>query len=180
MIVKAYQTLEDRGNIDYIETEGPFICNHKGAWLGTGYYFWDTNFNWALDWGEFAYTINNKEFLIASCKIDLSKDCLDLYGNVECNQAFVEVNEVLKNSDKFKGKESPKTSEIIEYLKFKNLFPYKSIRVSDMHYKKVIIKFGGNKSEHTVLNQRVQICVIKKKEVLLRPFSVIYPEIYLY
>jgi hypothetical protein len=179
MIVKAYQTLEDRDNIDYIETEGPFDCKRNDAWLGLGYYFWDTNMDWAIDWGEFAYTINNKEFLIASCKIDLSKDCFDLYGNVMCNQAFVEVNETLKKSDKFKGKEPPKVSEIIEYLKFKKIFPYKSIRTADMHYKKVIINFGGKRNEHTILNQRVQICVIEKKDVLLRPFSVIYPEKYL-
>ncbi len=115
MIIKAYQTLEDRDNIDYIETEGPFICDHKAAWLGTGYYFWDTNFEWALDWGEFAYTVFKKDFLITSCKIDLSQDCFDLYGDVKCNLAFVEVNEVLKASDKFKGKEPPKVSEIIEY-----------------------------------------------------------------
>ena len=36
---KAYQTLENRNNPDKIEEQGPFLCSHKNAWLGKGYYF---------------------------------------------------------------------------------------------------------------------------------------------
>ncbi len=32
--------------------------------------------------------------------------------------------------------------------------------------------------EYMMINQRVQICVIKKKDVLLRSFEVVYPEKY--
>ena len=39
---KAYQTLENRNNPDQIEEQGPFLCNRKSAWLGEGYYFWDS------------------------------------------------------------------------------------------------------------------------------------------
>jgi len=35
-----YQTLEDRGNPDEIERNGPFSCNWNNSWLGTGCYFW--------------------------------------------------------------------------------------------------------------------------------------------
>ena len=41
---KAYQTLENRSNPDQIEEQGPFLCRHKNAWLGEGYYFWDFSF----------------------------------------------------------------------------------------------------------------------------------------
>ena len=37
-----YQTLENRDNADEVERDGPFLCNRKNAWLGTGYYFGDT------------------------------------------------------------------------------------------------------------------------------------------
>ena len=51
--VKIYQTLEDRGNDEEIESHGPYKClSHTGngllkkgvkePWLGEGYYFWDT------------------------------------------------------------------------------------------------------------------------------------------
>ena len=47
MIVTGYYTLENKDNFDEIEVDGPFDCTHKGAWLGTGSYFWDTNIDWA-------------------------------------------------------------------------------------------------------------------------------------
>ena len=37
MIIKVYQTLEDRNNIEYIETNGPFKCERPDACLGHGY-----------------------------------------------------------------------------------------------------------------------------------------------
>ncbi len=49
-----------------------------------------------------------------------------------------------------------------------------------MHKNILKLHFKSGKGEYMIINQRVQICVIEKKEVLLRPFSVIYPEKYLY
>ncbi len=43
MKIKAYHTLEDLSNADHIEDCGPFICDHGGAWLDDGYYFWKSN-----------------------------------------------------------------------------------------------------------------------------------------
>lgn len=42
-----YQTVEDRNNPDDVEQHGPFLCTNKMAWLGHGYYFWDTFINLA-------------------------------------------------------------------------------------------------------------------------------------
>ena len=50
-----YQTVEDRGNPDYVEQHGPFICTNKNAWLGEGYYFWDTIIELAHWWGNLCY-----------------------------------------------------------------------------------------------------------------------------
>ena len=52
MIVTGYQTLEDRDNIDHVETVGPFPCSRGDAWLSNGCYLWDTNMKWAIEWGQ--------------------------------------------------------------------------------------------------------------------------------
>ena len=61
MSSNLYQTLEDRSNIDYVEENGPFICRRNSAWLGIGYYYWDTFVDNAHLWGEKIYKKNNKE-----------------------------------------------------------------------------------------------------------------------
>ncbi len=180
MIVTGYQTLEDKDNIDEIELDGPFQCTHKGAWLGTGCYFWDTNFDWALDWGDIAYQKRNKEFVVGKCNIDLSKDCFDLFGVVQHQIDLKECIEVMIESGKIRSAKEATISNLIQFMKNQKIFNYKSIRAADMHRNVFRLKFRGDRAEHMIINQRVQICVIDKKDVLLHPFKVIYPEKYLY
>ena len=180
MIVEAFQTLEDLDNIDHIETEGPFECKRSGAWLGFGYYFWDTNMDWAIAWGINAYEKINKEYVIGRCKINLGLDCFDLVGNVQHQIDLREVIDVMIKSKKIKNTDEAIVPNVILFMKANNLFTFKSIRAADMHSKIVGLQFKKDKKEYMVINQRVQICVIEKKDVLLRPFSVIYPEKYLY
>ena len=47
-----YQTVDDRRNIKYVLENAPFKCTRNDAWLGEGYYFWDTFINFAHWWGE--------------------------------------------------------------------------------------------------------------------------------
>lgn len=179
MIVIGYQTLEDKDNIDEIELDGPFACTHRGAWLGTGCYFWDTNFDWALDWGEIAYAKKNKEFVIGQANIDLSKDCFDLFGVVQHQIDLTECIEVMIASRKIKSAKDATISNLIQFMKNQGVFNYKSIRAADMFRNVFRLKFRGDRPEYMIINQRVQICIIENKDVLLRPFSVIYPEKYL-
>lgn len=176
MIVEAFQTLEDRDNIDQIELEGPFICKHSSAWLGVGYYLWDSNFDWAIDWGEIAHKKFGRDFLIMQCRVDLSKDCFDLVGNVNHQKVLLNLIDALNKSGKIKNNEDKTIPNLISYLQYKGLFEYKSIRASDFHEKRIIkLKFRTDRPEYMVLNERVQICVLTKKDVILRPISVIYP-----
>jgi len=133
MIVEAYQTLEDKDNIDEIELDGPIICTHSNAWLGTGYYLWDTNFNWAITWGEVAHKRKGLDYVIAKCQIDLSNGCFDLFGSVNHQQDVIEVIKVMRESDKIKKGEEEIIPNLIMFLKSKGMFPYKSIRAADMH-----------------------------------------------
>jgi len=180
MIVEAFQTLEDLDNIDHIETEGPFECKRSGAWLGIGYYFWDTNIDWAIAWGVNAYEKFNREYVIARCKINLANNCFDLVGNVSHQLDLIEVIEVMIKSNKIKNLSDAIVPNVILFMISKGLFSYKSIRAADMHNNIVKLQFKKDKKEYMTINQRVQICVIEKKDVLLRPFTVIYPEKYVY
>ena len=178
MIVTAYQTLEDKDNIDEIETEGPFICTRRDAWLGHGYYLWDSNLKWALAWGENSYTKRGKEYVVGRCQVDLTNDCFDLLGNVTHQQELTETIEVLKQSGKIKDNSKLILPNIIEFLKRQGMFPYKSIRVGDNN-DPLRIHFNDRRGEFMFINQRVQICVLHRKDIILHPFSVIYPDKYI-
>lgn len=178
MIITAYQTLEDRDNIDVIEMDGPFKCIRPDAWLGHGYYFWDTNMDWAIGWGVTSFNKKGMEFVIARCNLDLT-NCFDLFGNVQHQNSLIDCIKVFKVSEHGKGVQNPTIPKLIEFLKRKGLFSHNSIRSFD-NPKPVRLFYSSKKENVLFLNQRVQVCVIDRRSVLLRPFTVVYPEKYLY
>ena len=173
-IVTAYQTLEHRDNIDEIEMDGPFECQRNDAWLGIGYYFWDTNVEWAHSWGRTAYERIGKKYLIGSCEIDIGNQCFDLVGSVGDREVFIAAVKAMEELVKEKGQII--VPNVLQYLKLFTGFPYKSIRSQDIPRDTKKLKYNELRKEHTLLNQRVQICVIDKKGVLLSPFLVIHPQ----
>ncbi|PIQ21309.1 MAG: hypothetical protein COW65_09860 [Cytophagales bacterium CG18_big_fil_WC_8_21_14_2_50_42_9] len=175
MIVTGYQTLEDRDNIDEVEMDGPFACYRKNVWLGNGFYFWDTNIEWAHVWGEVSHKRFGRKYLIGSCAIIIDNLCFDLQGNMLHLQQLKEVYEVLVASPLFTGKDIS-VGKVIEYLKRKGIFNYKSIRSGEITNQALKVSYGGTRREHLVVNPRVQICVIEAKGVILPPFKVVYPE----
>lgn len=181
MIVTGYQTLQDRDNIDAVEADGPFPCRRQDAWLSFGYYFWDTNMKWAIDWGEKSYVRNGLEYIIAKCDIDLTHDCFDLFGSVADKMEFMRIVEVLNKSGKLKPHHRVTVPNIIRYMESQGIFPFKSVRAADYPDMHVRYYYSDkpDKKEFTFLNQRVQICVKKKNGVLLQPFKVVFPEKYL-
>lgn len=178
MIIKAYQTLEDLNNKDYIEKNGPFKCNHARAWLDDGYYFWDTKLDWAHDWGEFAYKKSGKDYTITETELDLNNKCFDLVGSVEHQSTMVEIFEVFQQSGKIKKKKEETLANAIRFMKLNKIFDFYSIRSADkrgsirIYYRYDHYNIG---KEFVTLNERTQVCVINKKEVILQPLKVIYP-----
>lgn len=77
-----YQTVEDRENPDYVEQHGPFICTNKNAWLGEGYYFWDTIIELAHWWGNLCYKDSGYIICQSACDDKLEK-VFDLVGRPE-------------------------------------------------------------------------------------------------
>lgn len=180
-MVDAYQTLEDRDNIDHVEASGPFQCTRPDAWLGFGYYFWDTNMDWAKEWGFNSFERKGKQYIIGKCVVDITNQCFDLIGSVAHQMELMDVLETMKESGKFKQYHRRVLPNVIEYMKSKGIFPYKSIRAGDVTNKVVKLHFSKSEErrEYMLINQRVQICVIERKDVVLPPFTVVYPEIYL-
>ena len=72
-----YQSVEDRGRVEYT----PIFCEAKDAWLGQGYYFWDSEINDAHWWGQEHY---NGFYVICQSKYDYdSLEYFDLLGNTD-------------------------------------------------------------------------------------------------
>lgn len=175
MLTTGYHTLEDQDNVDYIEEQGPIKCATKAAWLGEGYYFWDANIEWAHGFGRSRYIDN---YMIFEAEIVLNNETYDLYGNVSHKIEFKELYEALKNHSYFKGQELT-VPKLIEYMKRKLDFPYNSIRAADNPKSQYTLSFGGKLREFMYLNERVQICLITKKNLSSPSFRVIYPEDYI-
>ena len=85
----------------------------------------------------------------------------------------------MKESKKIKNPSEELVANIITFMRRNDIFKYNSIRAADDYNASIKIPFIKGRSEFMTINKRVQICVIHKKDVILRPFSVVYPEKYL-
>jgi len=175
MLTKGYHTLEDRDNVDEIEEWGPKPCKRNSAWLGDGYYFWDGDIYWAHDWGKKSYT----RYMIFEGEITIDENTYDLVGNILHKKEFWHIIQELVNSGFFKSFQMVTVPKVIEYIKRHAGFDYNSIRAADYPHKAFKISFGGANKEFMYLNERVQICLINKKNLSLQSFKVIFPEEYL-
>jgi hypothetical protein len=169
----GYHTLEDRGNYIPIEETGPKPCSHSKAWLGHGYYFWDSNIYWAHDWGR-----NYAKYMIFEGEIEIDENTYDLLGNISHKLEFAEMSYDLKRKNNLKPEANVIVAQVIEYIKKFVGFDYNSIRAADYPERTSIISFGGKRGEFMYLNERAQICLINKNNLSLPSFKVIHPEEY--
>ena len=161
-----FQTLENRENPNHVEEFGPFPCNNNKAWLGKGYYFWDTFIDNAHWWGK--KNNSNKDYFICKANIDYNKDlCLDLHGDTD---KLLELGDVI---EEFKRQKLLKAnSTLVE--------KYPSIRVSSQKFsnKRFQVKFDKNNPSRFELKPLIQICIYDLKRMNLSSFKIIYPEEY--
>ncbi len=76
-----FQTVEDRNNPWDIASKGPFLCSRSNAWLGEGFYFWDSFIELAHWWGN---TVYGGKYVV--CKSYCSNplvETYDLYDNFD-------------------------------------------------------------------------------------------------
>lgn len=175
-----YQTLENRENPDEIESDGPFPCNRNDAWLGPGYYFWDTFIELGHWWGKKSY---NGNYMVceAICNDD-SNQFFDLAGgNMEHLKEFKEYAQIL-----LKQYPNFTVSKIIEHMKrYSGAFFYAAIRVyavgssnCDEILSNNRVKFVLKYPSYLDMTPSIQVCIIDKKKINLRNYLIVYPEEY--
>src|SRR5258706_7403810 len=130
-----YQTLEDRNNPDDIEEYGPFKCTSPNAWLGFGYYFWDSHIELGHWWGRLSFY---KNYVICKARAIYDEFCWDFQGNGLHRIEFEKIcNEMVDSG--MTSKENLLVPQVIEFFKSHNKFTYTSIRALGInkHYSKI-------------------------------------------
>lgn len=170
-----YQTVENRENPDEVESNAPFKCTNPKAWLGEGYYFWETFDVCAHKWGESIYGGN---YFI--CEVFASYDCnevLDLVGNTEQIKDVSKIAQILE-----KDYDTPiMVPLIIRYLKTRVGFTYKMIRVHSIDafpsVEPLNYRFVNHNKSYLSLRPIIQCCVLNKS-ILQLPVRIVYPPEY--
>ena len=169
----GHHVCNNQGLIEDIEKQGPFLSvyleedekQHK--FLGTGYYFWDNNIGMAHAYGQKVY---RRRYHIFEGKLELDTDLiLDLVGN---RSDMLWFQEIMKRFEALRNTEKWTLGNFIEFLKRKNLFPYKAIRAIDNSITpKEVIKFINERPNFTNLNPIFIICLLDKQPDMLVSFE---------
>lgn len=179
-VTKAYQALQDRNNPDEVESHGPYKCERADAWVGEGYYFWETFIDNAHWWGKSHYD----EYIICEAEFDFDDDrCFDLAGNTQHMQEFQQILTLLKEQGLIDSNTS--IGRVIRYLQNRNLFQYEACRVTSPQSRRLNSDHNkptpigkGNNSYTVHLQPPFQICFYSSHSLNLRNYKVIYPEQY--
>lgn len=184
VLTDIYQTLEDRGNYEEIESHGPYYCSlrdgngkikkgTKEPWLGEGYYFWDTRIGDAIWWGEIIYGTKFKGYVVCHTLYDQHSPLLfDMVGSIAMFDEFEHCVECIKEGLSAEHVSFP---VVLEYMKRQEDFTYKAIRVWPYPKRQVsshqIGAFfpGGDATVRRF--EKIQICFFDKT-LLVHPFTI--------
>lgn len=165
-----YQTISNKNRHD-LEKIAPFKCTRSDAWLGEGYYFWDTFIELAHQWGRCAY---ETDYII--CRTSTTcpdEDFLDLVGNTT---QIKDLKDIVLNLEKLYAKKLT-IPFVVNYLRNIPSFPYKAIRIQSQetffylaHYNRF---FKDKKNAYFSLCPSIQCCIIDKS-ILKLPVVVEY------
>lgn len=184
-IKKVYQTLEDRGNADYVENNGPFPCNRNNAWLGNGYYFWDSFIENAHWWGSEGARFSNGYFICEAIYDFDETICFNLIDNPHHFQLFNNTKKIMLEKGLYVPNQTT-VARIIEHIKNTlKVFKYEAIRVYGINSK----SFNSPYSNSTIFDKKhntkyldslpaIQICFYSKSSLNLRDYTLIYPPEY--
>lgn len=180
-----YQTLENRDNQEEIHKNGPFDCNWSNAWLGEGYYFWDTFIQSAHWWGKIHYS-NNHIICEAECEIS-EINCFDLVGNTN---HLIFFNDFFDNCEKANLITDKTTvATILEHMKYNlQTFNFEVIRaygintISDTARKSKKfskrINFDIETDHYFDARPAIQICIFQKFGLNLKNYHIVFPDEY--
>jgi hypothetical protein len=160
MGVKLYQTLTNINRAN-LEQNGPIICTDENAWLGTGYYFWDTDIDNAHWWGK-VHCRNNYLILRADAQ----------YDDVEHLKIFSDLSNLL--SKELHGGKRVRVSEVIEMFLEMDDFSFQAIRAAHV-VNGTRIFFTEKGKEFMSLQPKVQVCLFNNAALSLHNLIVVYP-----
>lgn len=157
------------------DKKAPFFCGHGQAYLGRGYYFWEDNLGYAMEWGGTRYKDNGKEYLVIEAMLECeTDDFFDLVGVMAHIKFIVKVRDELARKKPALG--GWPIGRIIEYLKqanldsagpFYGLFSYGMLRCSDLIKRpRQILLFSSNQPSYLEGNPIYIICVTDKKYIV--------------
>lgn len=171
-----YQAVRDTGDPDKIESNGPIKCTNNSAWLGHGYYFWDSFVELAHHWGKTHY---KGCYMVCSATSELAE--ADVYDLIDNPEHIREFRDICKGLMSIYGIEIT-VPFAIEYLKSENDYTYKAIRACGIN------SFGNSVAQKIVFEQghrafmemfpAWQICVTDKNILTSGSYKVIYPQEY--
>jgi hypothetical protein len=185
-IRKAYQTLEDR-DIHKIESDGPFLCFRRNAWLGKGYYFWDSFIENAHWWGTEGACYKNG-YVICESTFDLDDEkCFNLVDNPSHLQQFNQTKDILTEQKLYEeGKTT--VARVITYIQKKSLFNYKAIRVfginsvgfNSPYSNRTVFVYKNGKPSYQYLDSTpaIQINFFTKTSLNRKGFKIVFPSEY--
>lgn len=185
---KAFQTLEDR-DIHNVESNGPFICNNKHAWLGNGYYFWDSFIDNAHWWGKEVTKYRNGYIICEANYLLDEKRCFNLVDNPEHLTQFNQTKNILISEGLYKQNVTT-VARVIKFIKEKiGIFNYEAIRAYGVNSinpvstfsKRTIFQYREDKMSFQYLDSvpAIQICFFTKKSLDLNRFRIIFPVEYI-
>lgn len=171
----VYQAIEDRGNPNEVEKDGPIKCC-LNAWLGDGYYFWDGFVDCAHWWG--GHHLNNKYMICQASVEENDENYLDLFGNTTDMGLFSKSLALIKSE---LGRDDLTVSEAIAFLKEKTGFKkYTVIRAESPNCGSNLpcesVNYVRNNKSRLELRRMIQVCVCERG--IVYGYKVIYPEDY--
>lgn len=180
-IRKAYQTLEDR-DIHRVESEGPFQCTHASAWLGNGYYFWESFIENAHWWGIDGAKYSNGYIICESTFILDENKCFNLVDNPDHLAQFNECRNILRSQNLYEEGKT-RVSRIINYVKGLGVFNYEAIRVYGInsvsfrskYANRTVFKHGHGLLQYLDSTPAIQINFFSKNSLNRTGFKIVFP-----
>lgn len=185
-----YQTLENRGNYEQNEKDGPYNCSWDNTWLGEGYYYWYHHIKLAHWWGN-RYKRKGYVIFKSICN-DLTK-CWDLHTG-EGQDLFLYWLEKMENKKLLE--EQTSVAQVIEFVK--NEYPdfhYEGIRIlgiDSLHQSTIenmgFVRFNFEFPEESENPNKqkfkayfdsmppVQVCLFTKDGMGRTGYELLYPE----
>lgn len=172
-----FQTVEDRGNIDEIESQGPFLCNRSNAWLGKGFYFWDSFLDLAHWWGRTVYM--GKYVICRSYCDSTSNKVYDLYNDFETLKEFADLKSALQDKLHISN---ISVGEVLCYLiknsDFTNRYQAIRAKATGCMRHAPTMRFVNYNSAYLELMPPVQFCVLDKRFLVDHSYRIVYPSKY--